>query len=352
MPISIEQLDSSTTQENITLILGKNILLKIVENPEKKLLLEDNLVKKSISIPDLCYDDTRLLVEELIQMDKHRSMDLGRFLDTGFVETGPQNDSVPVFPTSGDDEEGARTAKMREAFEKIDFKDIINRLSEVQLSLVELLGKADKKRIIQQNMKAVEIGSKIKQATGFDILVPSNLLLCPTCGVILSTEEFLDSKDCLICKKQVEREQAERIYVHKVHDIIGKIWERNLWFEAYMARLLRKLNCKTWTGVHVMGASGILHEVDVLGIVDGTVLICECKTGKVSRNDVFNFCTKAGDLKTHVSILALIKELPEPETREFVEKNPAIIRIENMGRKKESKILDDLRQGLRISEAS
>jgi Holliday junction resolvase len=97
-----------------------------------------------------------------------------------------------------------------------------------------------------------------------------------------------------------------------------------------------------------MGASGILHEVDVLAIRKGTVLVCECKTGKVSRNDVFNFCTKASDLKAHISILALVDELPEPQTREFLKKNPAIIRIENMGKKKEIEVLNDLRQRLLI----
>lgn len=115
-----------------------------------------------------------------------------------------------------------------------------------------------------------------------------------------------------------------------------------------MARLLRKLGYKTWTGVHVMGASGILHEIDVLAIRKGTVLNVECKTGKVSRNAVFNFCTKVGDLKSHVSILALIQKLPESETREFVKKNPAIIRLEDMGKRRESEIVNYLKGRLTI----
>ena len=63
---------------------------------------------------------------------------------------------------------------------------------------------------------------------------------------------------------------------------------------------------------------------------------------------MFNFCTKVGDLKAHVSILALIGNLPESETREFVKKNPAIIRLEDMGKMKEVDILTDLRQSLSI----
>jgi len=97
-----------------------------------------------------------------------------------------------------------------------------------------------------------------------------------------------------------------------------------------------------------MGASGMLHEVDVLAIRDESIIACECKTGKVSRNDVFNFCTKVSDLKVHLSILALIHGFPEPETRKFVKKNPAIIGLENMGNREEIEILEELDRRLSI----
>ena len=88
-----------------------------------------------------------------------------------------------------------------------------------------------------------------------------------------------------------------------------------------------------------MGASGMLHEVDVLAIRDESVIACECKTGKVTRNDVFNFFTKVSDLKVNLSILVLIHSFPEPETRRFVKRNPAIIGLENMGKREDTEIL-------------
>ena len=224
-------------------------------------------------------------------------------------------------------------------------KDLEEIMSDIMYGVV---GKVDEELVQEENKKIMSIGDKIKEKTGFDILAPSTLLLCPKCRVILSTEEYRDIKKCYVCAKKVKREDADRIYVYKVHDQIKKVLEKNLWFEAYLDRLLRRLGWKTWTSVHVMGASGILHEIDVLAIRKGTILIGECKTGKVSRNDVFNFCTKVGDLKSHVPILALIKELPEPETREFVRKNPAIIRLENMGKMKETEILNELERRLSI----
>src|SRR3989337_1486492 len=66
MPFHIEELDSSAREENPTIILGKNILIKIVEDSNKQAFLKNRLVKKLLSIPDLCNDDTRQLIENLL----------------------------------------------------------------------------------------------------------------------------------------------------------------------------------------------------------------------------------------------------------------------------------------------
>ena len=348
MPISIIELDSSTKEEYTTLILGKNILLKIIEDSKKQSLLENNVVKNLVSIPDLCHDGIRLLVEELIQKEDSIVPHWTRTFEMEGItlphETALSDDDTPLNVTWDEVDEKISNVRVK--------PETAIPLEELQRGISELLytiaGKTSRTDLEIENKKLVSIGNKFKTKTGFEILVPSNLLRCPECQIILSTKEFSGSKKCYICKKEIKREDAERIYIHKVNDQVKNVWERNLWFEAYLARLLRKLDCRTWTGVHVMGASGILHEVDVLAIRDGTVLIAECKTGKVSRNDVFNYCTKIGDLKSHISILALIKKLPEPETREFVKKNPAIIRLENMGKMKEVDILSELRDRLSI----
>lgn len=349
MPISLVELDSSTREEKITLILGKNILLKIIENPEKQSLLKNRMVQKVVSVQDLCHDDIRLPIENLV-----RSEDRVPFLGS---ERGLESgDTTPLIeiPALGSDasatmtndkplsEEIAKHMYLQKSYD-ISVGELQDTLAQV---LYSVTGKTNKKLIGKEDEKLVSIGDKIREKTGFEVLVPSNLLLCPKCEIILSTKEFSGKKKCPICKKEVTRKDAERIYIHKMHDQVKKALRNNFWFEAYVARLLRKLEWKTWTAVHVMGASGILHEIDVLAIRDGIVLICECKTGKVSRNTVFNFCTKAGDLKAHVSLLALIGELPEPETREFVRKNPAVITIENMRKKKEDGILGELTEKL------
>jgi len=340
MPIKIEPLDSSATEENITLILGKNILLKIIEDPEKQRLLENKVVKQLISITNLCHEDIRLLIEELA------------LFEDSIIRTY-QVEPIPIEairePSSLKPGETEISQETKEALISIssEMQDSMKEYGRVILDQISNLWRKTGEEIVKKAYESTaSLGEDIKKKTGFEILVPSNILLCPNCKLILSLEEFSGSKVCNLCKNEITRKQAERINVDRINPEVKKVLKKNLWFEAYLARLLRRLGCKIWTSVHVMGASGILHEVDVLAIRKGTVLVAECKTGKVSRNDVFNFCTKVGDLKSHVSILALINELPEPQTREFVKKNPAIVTVENMGKMKEAEILSELRDRL------
>jgi len=354
MPISIEELDSSTREENITIILGKGILLKIIENSEKRNLLNNKVVKKFVSSPNLCHDDIRFPILELSKIETSWSvpkfmkslLDISQRKDFKvWINSVELPSSVIAASKFYKDLEEEFSQTVKQKLSKIPKEELEEITSDLMYTLV---GKIDEKLAKEENEKIIAIGDSIKERTGFDILVPSTLLLCPNCRVLLSTEEYRGSKKCYLCKNKIKRHDANRVYIHKLNDHIKKVLEKNLWFEAYMARLLRKLGYKTWTGVHVMGASGILHEIDVLAIRKGTVLNVECKTGKVSRNDVFNFCTKVGDLKSHVSILALIQKLPESETREFVKKNPAIIRLEDMGKRRESEIVNYLKGRLTI----
>ena len=74
--------------------------------------------------------------------------------------------------------------------------------------------------------------------------------------------------------------------------------------------------------------------------------MCECKTGNVSRQDVFNFWAKAYDIRSHVNMLVLVEALPEPETREFVTKNPSLFLFEDLGKKKRSEIVSELKSSI------
>jgi len=68
--------------------------------------------------------------------------------------------------------------------------------------------------------------------------------------------------------------------------------------------------------------------------------------GKVRRRDVFNLWAIGQDLKSHVSVLALVGRLPETETREFVSKDLSMVLLENLGEKKKSQIIKELRNSI------
>jgi hypothetical protein len=76
MPISTIFLDSSDREDNIILILSKTILLKVIEKPDRQLLLKNEIAKKFVSIKNLAHDDIRILFEELFDKAKYLSIHL------------------------------------------------------------------------------------------------------------------------------------------------------------------------------------------------------------------------------------------------------------------------------------
>ena len=342
-----------TVGKNTKIIHERDVLLKIIENAPSQKLLNETSVKNLISIPNLCNDEIRTLIDNIIEREATLTLpsfarDLlryGKQLET-LVEVSKMFNrwlakfkELPMFQKIEtileerlEEEFGEKFRKMGEE-EKETFRLSI-------LSLFNVI--VTEKQLLKDNKKLSAIDRKLRRKTGFGILLTSNILGCPNCNVVLATEEYKSAKKCIVCGKRIRRNKAKTINVHKVPESIKEVWTRNLWFEAFVAKLFRKLGWKTWVNVRVMGSSGMKHEVDVLAIKKGTVLVSECKTGKVKRQDVFNFWAKATDLKAHMGIFALLKSLPESETRRFIEKNPIIVSLEKVGELKEAQIMDKL----------
>ena len=343
-------LDSSAKEENPTIIIGKTILLKIIENEKTQSLLKDPVVKKFVNIKNLSHETTRQLISNLIEEE-------AKFSAPNFVKKlMAQKDALEALAKSIEPIEKLfepiKNTQLFKSLQDITPKDEITEglMKNKKISqdfMFRVTGKIDENIVNDYEKRMLTLNKKLKKNSGVSLITTSTLFLCPKCNIVLATHEFTNNH-CLICDSDYGEEQLKRIPIFRVPDKIKKVWSSNLWFESYTAGLLRKLGFKTWTGIHVMGASGILHEIDVLAIKDGSLIVCECKTGNISRQNVFNFITKANDLKAHVSILALIGELPEPHTRQFVRRNPAIIRLEKMGKMEETDILTDIENRLRL----
>jgi hypothetical protein len=352
MPYRVEELDSSYVQEeNIVLILGRTIILKMIENKQITDLLNTENSKKFVSIKNLCNDEIRLLIDKLMEKEVYLTAPSWlKKLMQGKDKLAQLEPALKWFGEITRDIAQSELAKVmaKKLVEESKLDEELLKREDLRADLLfRVKGEINTKQLKNYESNLQSIAKKIKEKTGFRILEPSTLFICPNCKVVLDEKE-IDSKKCLSCNKEIG--EAERIPIYKVGENIKKIWFNNLWFEAYVGKLLEKLGWKTWVSVNVIGTSGVLHQIDVLAIhkSKGTVLVAECKTGKVSRNEVFNFCTKIGDIKAHMAILALIDELPDPATREFVRKNPAIIRLENMKNLNEDNVLSDLRKKFEI----
>lgn len=347
----IEWLDSSAKKENPTIIIGKNILLKIIEDEKKQVLLNDPVVKEFVTIPNLPNNSTGLMVDKLIDQDVYLDTPpLLRNILANKDEFEQSMKKMEVFLKLFQPLVESQFAKGYEEVIKVEEEKIKEMAENKELRqdlMFRVKGQVDEKFVSTYEKNLLSISEQFEERTGVKIIVPSNLFICPKCNTHLWDRE-IDDKKCLSCNSPINQSNIKRIPIYRVHEGIKNIWKSGLWFEAYLGSILQKLGYKTWIGVHVMGASGILHEIDVVAIRDGTLIVCECKTGKISRNDVFNFYTKSGDTKAHISILALIGSFPDTQTRDFVKRNPAIIRLENMGTMDASEVLSELKHRLQI----
>lgn len=335
MPINIEQLDASASEENVTLLLGRNILLKIVEDLDSKSLLKDPLVEKLISASDLCGERVVRAMDNLLKSDVLHEPPLSWTSQSKpLIRWGV--DFFENIPSS------TITAETKTAFQTRNYEvSFLN--AAATLSHLEP-GRLAKSGLVKRDRKLQELGQEVKGLTGLDMLEPTVVIFCPHCKWILSIGEFKGPLKCGNCGKEASRSQGKRIPVHRVSHPIRRVWGAGLWFEAYVARLFRTLGWKTWLKVYIMGSSGVSHEIDVLAIKGGNIAVTECKTGRVSRNDVFNFLTKTQDLKVHLGLIALLGELPEAETKDFVKKNRVLSLMEGMSKMKEDQIVDRMKQ--------
>jgi Holliday junction resolvase/predicted RNA-binding Zn-ribbon protein involved in translation (DUF1610 family) len=330
MPIYIEQLDSSASEENVTLLLGSNILLKITENAEAKSLMAAPLVEKLTSTKDLCSQRTVDALRRLMDEDENYLLP-SYFQQASWRYTANRlrNLAVPL----------NLALSTRKLDEKLNY--------ELTSHYHFMRSGSSAKRTLQKHEKSIlELEEHLRKLTGLELLIPSVVIVCPFCKSVVKSGEFKGTLPCPNCTKEMTRSQAKRLPTHAVAESIKKVWDTGLWFEAYFARLLRNLGWKTWVNVYMMGSSGVSHEIDTLAIKEGNIIVVECKTGKVTRNDVFNFLTKAQDLKAHTGVLALLGELPEKETRDFVKKNRLLAPLENMRSLKESETLERLKAAL------
>jgi len=324
-------------EDNFTILLGRNILLKITENVKARALLEDPLVQKIVSTANLCNEKLSKAIEELLRLDPSGgSHNMKNFLSTYRIFFDHDAKELAKTITSVD-------VQMSDLAQKTDSETQAERFGELWSSISSEKGASSWEKKERALLAADE---QVRSISGLDLLEPTVAALCPTCKTTLQVGEFKGTVRCIECKREIGRKEIERVPIHRIAEPVKRLWAKDFWFEAYLARLFEKLGWTTWTAVHIMGSSGVPHEIDVLARKDSNVVVVECKTGDVARNHVFTFLTKVQDLKVNLGILALMGPLPEPETRSFAKRSRLLVTVENMSKTDEKEILETLKKEL------
>jgi len=179
-----------------------------------------------------------------------------------------------------------------------------------------------------ENLKRREENlKKITKKNKLHIIKPQKDYYCECCNGFRSGPDLVPTSIpvCNICQNKLTKMNISRID----NDIVSYL--TGYWFEDYIANMLNSYGWKAWSSptLTVYGVSGAPHQIDVLAIKNGRVLVVECKTGEFIPTQVRNFLGKYYDTRCHKALAIAIGSI-HPDGIKIIEKNPAIDYYDNI----------------------
>jgi len=167
---------------------------------------------------------------------------------------------------------------------------------------------------------------KLQKKLSFDLLRKQKEYYCKKCKAFRPGPPL--SSNIVNCRRC--EQLLKGIGVNYLKKDIGK-YLNGFWLEECVAKILNSLGWKAWSSPNLMvyGVSGVAHQIDVLAVKKGLILIVECKTGDFVPRQIKNLFAKYNDIKCHYAI-ALSMGSIHPEGKKLIEKNPAIKSCENI----------------------
>jgi len=151
------------------------------------------------------------------------------------------------------------------------------------------------------------------KGTDLDILDSTTLHVCKKCHRILSLNKF--KKVTCECGVNVKTpDQIEQIPIYHFNDRLRTFLTDNMWLEHGIDLVFRRLDFSTLVGVHILGSSGLEHEIDLVAESgkEKIRVFCECKNQKLTVGDVFIFSGKMGEIGcTHGYIFTTAVDVPD-----------------------------------------
>ncbi|NQT84230.1 hypothetical protein HQ563_14475 [bacterium] len=173
---------------------------------------------------------------------------------------------------------------------------------EFNKTLLELKSEMYKGLITQIKRKSSEIQNTLSRFEEprnqfLEILTSSTLFICKRCHNIVSRNRFMNTT-CACGVKITRVSDIRKEPIAFFDPRLRAFIANNYWFEHGVDYLLRKKNFQTLCGVHVLGHSGCLHEIDNIAEskTSNLRIFGECKTGEIKTNDVFVLAGKMADI--------------------------------------------------------
>lgn len=303
MAITLELLDSDGKENDITLLTGKNVLLKFIA--EDSVFFSEKGLQGLIKTPNLLNSD---FFKKTL-----RGKELSEELE-------------------------------KELSEAIRFQELVINLGGKRIfpgGYSERKFKKTKDDVISISRDIRKIEKEIKSH------LPKNnpLFFCPNCSYYLANSIETLPSSCTFCNKKTEEEKQTFVsYLDK--KIISYL--NGFWFEDYMAKILETIGWKIWCHGKIMGSSGIYHPVDILAINlrIGRILVGECKSGSFKGKDIFNFAAQYFDIKSSYGLFFALKGRPDSKGKEYMDKTPGLALLDNLDNLNDEEISKKIEESL------
>lgn len=270
----IARADINFGNKNITLLIGPDLLLRFQYKEQSKGKILKRLKKRILGDKKIFAAERQRLIQKLLVADR----EIRELLNKDKKELNKRN--------------------------KSEFDDFFSNL---------------KRR--QDTLKT--IAKKLK----FEIIKPHGEYYCKNCRGFRPGPDLTQTAKpiCALCKNLLKNFNINQLDNDIVNYLTG------YWIEDYIANIFNVLKWKAWSSPTLMiyGTSGASHQVDVLAIKNGRVLIVECKTGEFTPTQVMNFLGKYYDIRCHHALVIAIGKI-HPDAKKLIEKNPAISYNENI----------------------
>jgi hypothetical protein len=169
-------------------------------------------------------------------------------------------------------------------------------------AVLEIKTEAYKRLIALIKRRSTEVQSTLSRFEqsgkhSLEILTLSTLFICRQCHNIVSTNRFANAT-CQCGAKVARMTDVQKEPIAYFDRRLRTFISNNYWFEHGIDFLLRRKNFQTLCGVHVLGHSGCMHEIDNIAEskTSNFRIFCECKTVEIKTNDVFVLAGKMSDI--------------------------------------------------------